>query len=257
MSRNRICWIIFAAAAVAASVAVARRELRLLGQADAQAAERQRHLKFTGIQAENRRLKAEQASEGERGRLEAAHAEADALRSRLRELQAKGAGADPSASLANDEAEVVAEGDWIYAGRADPRAAIESVLWAASRGDVEQLSQLIGFTHDVRVQAEEAFAQLPAESRAEFGGPEKVVATLLAGSFPKDADSMTLLVSKVWDQDAGVQMTVGHSDGQDRTNIYHLRRAADGWQLMVPASVLSGYQSILRGDPQSPETPSP
>ena len=257
MSRNRLCWVLFAAAAVAVSVAVARRELRLLGQADALAAERQRHAEFAGLQSENGRLKAEQPSESERKRLGLRHAEAESLRARLLELQAKGAQADSTAALESEAPEVVAAGDWIYAGRADPRAAIESVLWAASRGDVDQLSELIGFTHDVRVQAEAAFAQLPAESREEFGSPEKVVATLLAGSFPKDADSMTLLLSKSWDQDAGVQMTVGHSDGHALTNIYHLHRAADGWQLMVPASVLSGYQSILRGDPQSPETPAP
>ena len=257
MSRNRLCWVLFAAAAVAVSVAVARRELRLLGQADALAAERQRHAEFAGLQSENGRLKAEQPSESERKRLGLRHAEAESLRARLLELQAKGAQADSTAALESEAPEVVAAGDWIYAGRADPRAAIESVLWAASRGDVDQLSELIGFTHDVRVQAEAAFAQLPAESREEFGSPEKVVATLLAGSFPKDASSMNILADKQWGEDAGIAMSVNHEDGKSRTNQFRLHHTPDGWQLMVPASVVEGYQQTLMADSQPAEAAQP
>jgi len=144
-----------------------------------------------------------------------------------------------------------------YAGRADARAAIESVVWAASRGDVEHLAELLGFAPDVRPLAEAMFAQLPAASREEYGSPEKVVATLMAGSFPKDAASLTLFDGRTWGQDATVSMTVGHADGRSRTNTYLFHRSEDGWQLMVPASVLAGYAKTLTGAQQPPEAAPP
>jgi len=251
MNRTRLAWILFAAATLAVCAIVASRELAASRKADALAAERQRHLELARLQGENRRLKAEQLSEDEQERLELRRTEAESLRARLLELQKR------SARASSTTAQEVPARDWIYAGRADPRAAIESVLWAASRGDVDHLAELLGFAPEVRPQVEAMFAQLPAASREEYGSPEKVVATLLAGNFPKNAASMTLLDDRLWNQDAAVSMTVGHSDGQSKTNIYRFHRAGDGWQLMVPASVLSGYQRILSGEQQPPETASP
>jgi len=257
MNRSRLSWALFAAAAIAISSVVASRELRSQRQSDALAAERQRHAELSRLLNENRPLKAEQLSESERRRLELRHTEADSLRARLVELQTRSAGEAAGAPEAADGPHEVPEGDWVYAGRADPAAAIESVVWAASRGDVGRLSELLGFAHDVRAQADAFFARLPAASREEYGSPERVAATLLAGGFPKDAASMTILQNHASDQDAYALVTVGHSDGQPRTNIYQFHRDADGWQLLVPASVLSGYQRMLVGDAPSSESPAP
>jgi hypothetical protein len=257
MNRIRSSWLLFAAAAIALSAVVASREFRARRQADELAAERQRHAELSRLLNENQGLKAQQLSGLERKRLELRHAEADSLRSRLVELQTRSAGEPAGAPAAADGIQNVPAADWVYAGREDPKATFESVLWAASGGDVEHLAELLGFAQNVRGQADAFFAQLPAASQEEFGSPERVVATLLAGGFPKDAAYLTVLQDHASDQDAYALVTVGHSDGQPRTNVYQFHRDADGWRLMVPASVLSGYQSILVGDAPSSETPAP
>jgi adenosylcobinamide amidohydrolase len=73
---------------------------------------------------------------------------------------------------------------------------------------------------------------------------------MLAGNFPKDASSMKILADKQWGEDAAIAMSVGHSDGQTRVNQFKFHKTPDGWQLMVPASVIEGYQEMLTSEPK-------
>jgi hypothetical protein len=251
MKGTRLAWIVFTAAAASVSAVVNRREQSALRQTQAIVVERKKHLVLTRLQDENRHLRAAQLSDEERKSLEINRAEARRLRARLIELGSAESAAEPVEGGGPRELQAR---DWTYAGRANPKAVIESVLWAASRSDVERLSGLLGFAPEVRAKMEAMFSQLPAASREEYGSPEKVVATLLAANFPKDASSMTLLEDHLWGEDAAVSVTVGHSEGNPRTNLYRFHRADDGWQLMVPASVASGYARILTGEKQPSET---
>jgi hypothetical protein len=246
MNRTRLCWILFAAVAVAVAAAVVSRQRAALRIADPWAAQRRR-LEIARLQEENRRLRSEQLPDAERRRLELVRSEGEFLRARLAQLQEKAAHSQSNSSETSDAPREVSAKDWIYAGRADPAAAIESVLWSASRGDVEQLAKLICFAPEVRPQADALYGQLPEASKEEYGSPEKVVATLLAGIFPKDADTMTLVESHLWEHEAAISMRVGHSDSQARTNLYRFRSSPDGWQLEVPASIVAGCQKVLTG----------
>jgi hypothetical protein len=252
VKHSRYAWILPAAAAIAVSIAVAQIHGRALLQSAALEDARRQFLELQRLQIENRRLISAQLSAEERKRLEAKHAEAEILRARLAELQSK-----TSAAATDADPNELSADDWVFSGRETPRAAIESVLWAASRGDVEQLASLLGFPPDVRAQAEEMFSKLPAASQKEYGSPERVVATLLAGSFPRDASGMNVLADKEWDQDAAISMSVEHSEGQSRTNVFRFHHASDGWRLMVPASVMSGYEKTLLGDQQPAEAVAP
>lgn len=252
MKHSRYAWILPAAAAIAVSIAVAQIHGRALQQSAALEAARRQFLDLQRLQNENRLLISAQLSTEERKQLEARHAEAEILRARLAELQSKTSAAATDA----DPNELSAE-EWVFSGRDTPRAAIESVLWAASRGEVDQLANLLGFPPDVRAQADAMFSKLPTASQKEYGSPERVVATLLAGSFPKDASGINVYSDKQWDQDASISMSVEHSEGQPRTNVFIFHHASDGWRLMVPASVMSGYEKTLLGDQQLPETGAP
>jgi hypothetical protein len=195
------------------------------------------------IQDENRRLRNQQLSAEERDRLQGVHNEAEALRARINTLKASllsGAENGPSVPSVN--------ADWVYAGRATPRASFESVLWAASRGDVDPLAGLLDFDSEARGAAEAMFANLPPNSRSDYPNAQKVVATLLAASFPKDASAMTPGDVRVNGPEAVLSFRVDHADGTSRTNLYHFRQEADGWHLLVPASVMADYEKMLAGD---------
>src|ERR1022692_1440280 len=220
-------WVVFRAAAIA-MVLVDRGRREAAHQAFALAAARQQNLQLLELNSDNRRMEAAQVSAQvsaqERARLQARRAEAEAARAKLSELQRTIADADAGSDSSGDQVTLPVEA-WTYAGRASPRAALRSVLWAASHGDVDHLADLLGFAPDVRAQAESLYAQLPAASQQEYDRPEKVVATLLAGSFPKDASAMTLLTGTQLGEAAVVAMRVDHSDGQSRTNGFLLQRA--------------------------------
>jgi hypothetical protein len=252
MRTTVVFWLLSLAAAAAVSLVVVQNQRRGARQAIALGVAGKEHLEFLRLQAETRRLAAGQLSETDRRRLEATRAEAESLRSRLAELQRKPPGDDdgaPRSMLAKD---------WVYAGRSSPRATIESVLWAASRGDADRLADLLGFAPELRAQAESMFSHLPAASQQEYGSPEKVVATLLAGSFPKDPRASQVFVDREWgEQDASITMSVTHSDGESRMNLFRFHNTPDGWKLLIPANVMRDYEKTLLGDPPPSETSSP
>jgi hypothetical protein len=209
--------------------------------------------RFLTLQAENKRLVSEKPSEEERKRLETTHADAVSLRARLDELNKS------KSEVGNNEPISKLAKNWVFAGRTTPDTAIESVLWAASRGDTDRLADLLGFAPELHAQAEGLFSKLPPAAQQEYGTPEKVVATLLAGSFPKNPQASQVFAERQYgDQDAAITMSVTHADGESRINLFRLHNTADGWKLLVPANVLTDFEKTLIGDQQQPpETNSP
>jgi len=222
--------------------AEAQQALRL-GVARAENAELRRS------EEERRRLLASQLTSAQRELLERRQAEMAALRLRLAALQRRADTENTSESEGKTAHASVPAAAWIYAGRDNPRAAFESVLWAASRGEVDPLVGLLGYTPEMRARADALFAQLPAPSQQEYGSPGKVIATLLAGSFPKDASSMTALGESDAGNGAALLMRVERSGGQAKSTLFQFHRAADGWQLMVPPGVMANLEKTLTGVP--------
>jgi cell division protein FtsL len=220
---------------------------------------RHENLELHGLQSENRQWAAAQLTDEEARRLQQRHSEVEALRSRLLELTKKAGERQAADATENAETAAIPATAWAYVGRATPEAAIQSVLWAASRGDVDRLASMLSFGADDRALAEAMYSQLPPEAQASYGSPQKVVATLLAGTFPKDASAATIGESHQWDEDAALSMDVAHTDGESamHSNVFRFRRAADGWQLLVPPAVLAGYEKILQGEQPAGQTTAP
>lgn len=252
MRSARYPWLLPFVAATAVSLVAARNRGAAARLSAALGFEQRKHVELVNLRAENRKLESGRLSEADQEQLESSHAALAALRERLAALQRKiseqGEGEPPSLPAK----------DWAYAGRATPKATIESVLWAASRGDVESLAGLLGFAPELRPRAEALFAQLPPASQQEYGTPEKVVATLLAGSFPKDPQAAQILVDHQFgDRDAAIAMTVSHSDGRSRTNQFQFHKASDGWKLLIPANIMEDYAKTLQGEQEQPESGPP
>jgi hypothetical protein len=237
-------WIACLLALVAATSSVGLGKQRAARQAAALDQARQQTLRLRRLQEENRRLTGGQLSPEDRTRLEREHAEMEALRERVVSLQRE---LDEDDTRKEDGPFPATE--WAYAGRATPKASFESVLWAAAHGEIDRLASLLDLDGDARASVDALFGRLPPASQQEYGSPQRVVATLVAGNFPKDASAMTLLRAEKSGQAAQLAVRLDHADGTSRTHIYQFRQAADGWQLVVPPGVLAGYEKALQGGP--------
>jgi hypothetical protein len=246
-------WLFAAVALFALAIAIAKNQRTAELQRVALGRAQTEKLKLAALLAENSRLESARPTEAERNRLLGMHAEAESLRAHLAELR------DKAPEGNNGESRAILAKDWVYAGRMTPKATIESVLWAASHGDTDRLAELLGFAPELRPKAEDMFSKLPATAQQEYGTPERVIATLVAGSFPKDPQASQVLVDRQYgEQDAAIVMSVTHSDGESRMNQFRLHNAADGWNLLVPANVMLDFEKTLLGDQQPPpETGSP
>jgi hypothetical protein len=257
MNFSRFSWALLGAMAIATSILVMRAERNAAAQALVLRNEQEHSVELERLQDEHRRLSTGQLSAAEREQLEFKRVELEGLRAMLLALKQRAAIAEADKTDDNNVTpEILPSAQWIYAGRATPRSVIMSVLWSASHGDVDHLADLLGFTDDIRSKADAMFSQLPAASQQEYGSPERVIATLLAGSFPKNATAMTIVDDHTGDQEAELAMRIDHSSGGPRTNSFDFRRSLDGWQLMVPWSVMDGYAKTMAGE-QSPSETSP
>ncbi len=203
------------------------------------------------LQEENQKLRGQQPTPEDIRRLQDDHAEALRLRAKVKALR------NALAEKGGDEKGRTLAAEWTYSGRESPRGSFESVLWAASHADVERLAGLIDFAAGAGPVADALFANLPPAARQEYGSAQKVVATLVAGSFPKDAAAMTVLGENISGADAQLAFRIDHADGTVRTNLYQFRRSGDGWRLLVPTSVMADYEQTLVGAPASADGPPP
>ncbi len=245
-------WLLFLLVLGVASASITF-EMRRAAELDRLLAKaKQERLFRRRLQEENRKLLGQQLSGGELRRLQDERAEALALQARVKAMRIilgeQGATEAKNRALA---------AEWTYAGRESPRGSFESVLWAASHADVDRLAGLLDFAAGAGPVAATLFNSLPPATQEEYGNAQKVVATLLAGSFPKDAAAMTVLGEHVTGTSAQLSFRIEHTDGTSRTNLYQFRRSEDGWRLLVPVSVMADYEKTLVGAPAPAEGPAP
>ena len=248
MKKTLAACLVLVGVAIAFAWAFNRNAARGERQAEALRREERRGEERQRLLRERTALQARQVSAEDLPSLMAAGAEAQAIRARLaaRTRKPPEAGTGPAEPFTDSEP--VAAGSWADAGQATPRSALMSVLWAASHGDVDRLADLLEFSGATRVEAEAFFAQLPLAAQQEYGSPERVVATLLAGNFPKDATEATYNGGGGNAESAYASLSIDHSAGETRTNVYALELTASGWRLQVPSAVLAGYERILQGE---------
>ncbi len=241
-------WIACLLVLIAVAAALTIEKQRSTRQALALAAARRQTLNLQRLRQEGQRLIGEQLPADERSRLEREHADLEAVRARVAALQK-----EIGENKARKDVSPVPAADWAYAGRASPLATFESVLWTASHGDVDRLASLLDFATDARTRAEALFDRLPPAAQQQYGSAQKVIAMLLAGSFPKDASAMTMMGDSQGEQGAALTIRIDHSDGVFHQNVYQFSRAPDGWQLVVPTSVMADYEKTLAASPQAPD----
>ena len=132
------------------------------------------------------------------------------------------------------------------AGRASPRAAFATQLWAARTGDIALEATALTFGPEARARLVALEATLPDTLKTEYDTPEKLMALMLAGS-PHPVGGMQVLGETDVDaSDVTLQTEWQHADDTvvHRTDA-NFHQDGDGWKLVVPLSLVKRASAYL------------
>jgi len=135
------------------------------------------------------------------------------------------------------------------AGRQNPNAALETLLWAAAGGEVEAVADGIEFSPTGRERADQMFAQLSDDTRAKYGTPEKLLALMIAQN-AATLTGMQVLGQREMDQpdQVGMRIRFGNDQGQTKEDSFLLHRGTDGtWRLMVSENTVDKFSKQMLG----------
>lgn len=133
------------------------------------------------------------------------------------------------------------------AGRATPEAATETVLWAAAGGDVDTLSNSLIFTPTAREKADAWFAGLSEGTRKQYGTPEKVIALMIAKDAAALSGMQVIGQKEIATDHVGVRVRFGAGEGKTKDDSLVMRRASDGWRMLLSDGVVEKFAKQLGG----------
>jgi hypothetical protein len=126
---------------------------------------------------------------------------------------------------------------WKNRGRASPEEAVETMLWAASGGDLDALKETLSINDETRAKAENMLTTLPGAARSQYATPEDLLAVVIAGNVP--LDSAQVVARQQNDADHVTEyLRLKNADGITRQVYLSLYQSPDGWRLVVPSSVV-------------------
>jgi hypothetical protein len=140
-----------------------------------------------------------------------------------------------------------AESSWTNAGRGNPMATVETIMWAAAGGDASVIAESTAFDDDARLEAERLFAVLPPDVRAGYADAKHFVAAVMATRLPFGNEEVERLAETAVDG-AGADLRLRWGTGpRTREITLRFRRGEAGYLLLVPARVIEGYRHIVIG----------
>jgi hypothetical protein len=236
------------------------------------------HSRATALRAERDRLIAQQLARAatpsrpqaadtgnELTRLRREHAEWLQAREELEKIERaiaseKGEPAPTAPPAAADDrpplcGPMVKNADWRDAGAASPEAALESFVWAATRGETETVGSLLAIHTAGRQQLAEAFARLSDEARASYGSPENMLATLIAVQVPQDLSAIGPVSALTLNNGDIALRTRTERGGAIAKDAVLTFRLTDGrWRLIVPREIAVGAVEAALRIPPSPKS---
>lgn len=213
------------------------------------------HRDLLALESQRDRLRAQLPGADELATLQASLAERDRL---ARELAAREA-ISKSSTLALGQPK--SWRNWENQGHATPRAALETVLWAAAGGDTHAFEAMIELDPATREKAAKLLSRLSTETRRIYPSPEALIASVSMKNIPladaqlswfheTDADhayAALLLRDPDRTSTPSIAPTAGPGDNappqlpDTRTNkltFLSLHRTESGWRLTVPESAI-------------------
>lgn len=127
------------------------------------------------------------------------------------------------------------------AGRATPRDAFATQLWASSVGDIDAAASAITFTDAGRKMLLDALKEVPPDLAAEYNTPEKLMAYALAGS-PHPVGGMSVDAETPGDTANTMMLQVSWQHADDdivhQNNLLFQQDASGQWQQVMPNALV-------------------
>jgi len=220
-----------------------------------QAASADRDQKSAQEREENRRLVAivDQAKRGDPATAAAVHAELAKARQKQTELEDRAMAlylthAERMAEMAKQhdpEQGLVRLEDMPNAGRQTPVTALETVVWAAMKGDAAQLTAGISLSEGARTAVREFLNSLPETSRESYPTPESFAAILVTDEVLKTAALQVMGSTRIDSEHAEVAIRRLETGGQILK--LPLQLGEGGWQVVISEKEISQLKQRISG----------
>lgn len=188
------------------------------------------------------------ALRADRVALERLRAEIERLKARVQEVRPAPVPEAVAAPSPPNRLDLMPASGWKNAGRATPKEAVETALWAAVGGDIDVLADTISLDAGARAKAEAILAGLPAADRTHYASPEKLVALFTAKDVPVGASMRVMTRSHAATDDAKLTLVL-QGETATRSIELALRQRDGNWRLVVPESAVEKYGATLKGEP--------
>ncbi len=222
---------------------------------------REEQAELARLRAENQRLSAQQISAAERERLRGDHVAVMRLRDEVEKSKESLRGRERA--LAERSAPALATGlkpieSLTNAGRATPKATLETWMWASHGGDTTVMAAAMALLPESRQKAEELFARVPETVRAQYGTPEQLLATAFAGAGGMQTTGMQVLSEQAGAKIDGMDPTLRgdpayktlrvqnqYANGSVREIDLVFQQAADGWKQVIQPNTVIKAAALL------------
>jgi hypothetical protein len=251
---TKLAWIIPAGLGMGVALVLAWQQLaRRPLQAELEVL-RDRQSEVRGLKAEQARLQAQQVSDAELERLRADRVALERLRREMAGLETRAEQRSQQARSAAAPAERFAIGQavpasaWRNAGAASPAAALETVLWAAAGGEVDQFAQRIQFEPAAEAAAKALLESLPPAERARHASPAHLLAYLSVKDIPIGTAKVVSWPS-TGGKAQGVSLMLGETNEKARVVRLVFQQEGAEWKLRATEAAVAKYATALRGAP--------
>jgi hypothetical protein len=167
------------------------------------------------------------------------------------------AGATVAASPAPPMAMTRVE-DLTNLGLATPATAVVTMMWAAFKGQDDELAAAFILTAEAREKAEAWRASLPPEAQAKYATPEKLVGLFFAESIlSSDAALQVLETSDAGPGKALVRVRMARLNGNVSETKIPMQQTEKGWGFEIPDKAIDGMRQSAARKAAAPQATTP
>lgn len=125
-------------------------------------------------------------------------------------------------------------------GQATPSAAVETLVWAALKGDEAMLADVTTLNSATRAKAEAFIAQLSTEERLKWT-PEKLGQLWFSGLFT-ELSAVQIVGESISADEAIVRLRFAHRGDEEKLA---LRQTPNGWKVLAPSAAVEHLKKKL------------
>jgi len=140
--------------------------------------------------------------------------------------------------------------DFKNVGRSTPNAALQTLVWAALKGDARTLVTALSITGSARGKAEALLSSLPEAARAKYPTPESLAMLVVTDEILGYETAVQMTGTTLTDaQHAIVRVRLAESGKEEKVPV---ELGADGWKIVVPEKMIDKLKRRISPAPAQP-----